>query len=177
MECSPAACPKTPNHEDMPTHRSFPSLLSVVSTRVPTLQHIAKAIRNDWAGVVTDVLSHIDARPSDITAWTKFFLMAKCILPSPSQGGYRQWRHIFNTVRDRVRWWKAGNLTGLWTAWFLRILSCTNVGEGRLLWSPSMLTRYVELVNLWSRVVTGRPLGCYHLVVLPRPMKRSDRRC
>ena len=115
MRCSPAACPKTPNHEDVFTHRSFPSLLSVVSTGVPTLQHVPKAIRNSWAGVVMEVLSQIDSRPTDITAWTKFFMMAKCVLASPSQRGYHQWRNTLNTVRDRIKRWRAGDITGLWT--------------------------------------------------------------
>ena len=59
--CSTGTCSKTQNYEDTPTHGRFLQLLTVVSKRVCTPNHVSKALRNVWAGIVTDVYTHPDS--------------------------------------------------------------------------------------------------------------------
>ena len=114
MVCSPAAHPRNPIHADAPADKSFTSTLTVIYTGVLTHQHVSKAVRNASAGVVTGVLNQIVSRSSDITAWTKFFMIAKCVLASHPQRAQHQSRNTLNSVRDRIRRWIAGDLSGLW---------------------------------------------------------------
>ena len=100
----------TPDHQDMPTPRNLPLLLTVVYTRVPTLQHILKVLRNVWAGLVMDLLSLSCARPTDLEARAKLFVLAKYVLVRPYQRGRCHWRDMVRIFKDRIRGWKARDL-------------------------------------------------------------------
>ncbi len=60
-------------------------------TRIPA--------RDMWAGIIQGSLSNICDSPSN---WSALFMLAKCILASPSQGHRLRWRDILNLV------WVAG---------------------------------------------------------------------
>ena len=77
-----------PGHQDMDMSADLPSCLAVASVIIPTLQHIPKVARTAWAGLLADVFIAISSRPTDLQAWTKLLMLAKCILVSPSQRGH-----------------------------------------------------------------------------------------
>ena len=81
--------PSTEMHPDMssPVCDTLPSLDSILRVRVPILRHVPKGARDAWAGIVGEVLSAISSAPSNLTAWCKFFMLARCILANPVRGG------------------------------------------------------------------------------------------
>ena len=94
----------TPIHHDIDTLTpvSLPSCVTIVSTRVAMLQHVPKILRNVWAGVVTDALSLICARPTEIDVWDKIFMLTKCILVSPYPQSRFHWRDTVWIVKERI---------------------------------------------------------------------------
>ena len=93
---------------------ALPSLDCILGVHVPTFHHVPKGARNAWAGLVGRVLHSICSEPSDVGAWCKLFMLARCILANPARGGHSRWRDTQECVRARIRRWRAGELTGLW---------------------------------------------------------------
>ena len=96
------------------TSPSLPSLLSVVQTPIPTFQHVPKCLRVEWAKVVKEVFSSVCSHPSNVSSWTKLFMLAKCVLASPVNAHRSRWRDTQNLIRSRLRRWSAGDLSTLW---------------------------------------------------------------
>ena len=92
----------------------LPSLESVLRVRISTLRHVPKVCRAGWAGVVGGVFQAICADPSNVDAWVKLFMLARCILANPSRGGRSHWREIQRTVQSRISFWKEGKFHVLW---------------------------------------------------------------
>ena len=82
----------------------MPEMSAVCGVKVPTLQHVPKGARNAWAGLVADVLSSISKDPSDLLAWRKLFMLPRCVLFSPANGGRLRWREIQNLVKLMAGW-------------------------------------------------------------------------
>ena len=66
-----------------PAVYTLPSLHSILSVRVPSLHHVPKAARDMWARLVGELLSSLASDPADADSWSKFFMLAKCVLISP----------------------------------------------------------------------------------------------
>ena len=93
---------------------NLPELSAMCGVKVPTFRHVPKGARNAWAGLVTDVLSSINKDPSDLVAWRKLFMLPRCVLSSPANGGHLRWREIQKLVKLRIRRWLAGEISELW---------------------------------------------------------------
>ena len=52
----------------------LPSLFEIQTKRVSTLHHVPKAGRTLWAEVLASCLSYVASRPSDLDAWSRFFI-------------------------------------------------------------------------------------------------------
>ena len=109
--------PSAEMHPDMssPVCDTLPSLDSILRVRVPILRHVPKGTRDAWAGIVGEVLLTITSAPSNLTAWCKLFMLARCILANPVRGGRSHWRDTLNSDRCRIRRWKAGAFNDLWS--------------------------------------------------------------
>ena len=94
-------------------------------TRVPTLHHVPKAARDDWARLVGDVFSSLSSSMHDYHAWCKCFMLARCILASPSRGGRSHWREILKLVRHRIQKWREGKIADLWED----VVACVRAGS------------------------------------------------
>ena len=94
---------------------SLPSILEIVQVTLPTLQHVPKGVRSDWAGLLADLSSNIMRNPLCLEKWRRLFMLPCCILASPVRGGRSHWRQTLETVRRRIRRWKAGDIIGLWS--------------------------------------------------------------
>ena len=93
----------------------LPSLPTVLQSSIPTLQHVPKGARDRWAGVLSDCLSAVVEDPADISCWSKVFMLAKCVLASPSAGHRLRWREVLRLVRTRIQRWVDGDLAALWS--------------------------------------------------------------
>lgn len=77
----PASSPTTPV-----SPAALPSLSTIQGAYVPTLQHVPKGARDCWAKALSDCLSAIVGTPADLSLWSRLFMLAKCVLASPSAG-------------------------------------------------------------------------------------------
>ena len=82
---------------------SLPSILEIVQVTLPTLQHVPKGVRSEWAGLLADLSSDIVRNPLCLEKWRRLFMLPRCILASPVRGGRSHWRQTLETVRRRIR--------------------------------------------------------------------------
>ena len=94
---------------------ALPSLGSILDVRVTTLHHVPKGARDAWAGILYEVFNAITMDSSDLDAWCKSFMLARCVLANPQRGGRGNWRETLKTVRARIRRWQGGDIMGLWS--------------------------------------------------------------
>ena len=93
---------------------NLPSLMAILQTSIPTLQHVPKVVRNRWTRILGECLSAVCSRPDDISCWSSLFMLAKCVLASPAAGRRMRWREIFKLVKSRLDRWAAGEFGALW---------------------------------------------------------------
>ena len=73
-----------------------------------------KGARAEWAHLLGDSLSSVNEDMTDLDAWSKFFMLPRCILSSPIRGGRTPWRETLKLVRLRIRKWREGDILDLW---------------------------------------------------------------
>ena len=66
--------------------KNLPSLSSILQMKWPTLQHVPKGCRNDWATLVGNAVMDICHNREDLNQWIKLFMLPKCILANPVRG-------------------------------------------------------------------------------------------
>ena len=93
---------------------ALPSLESILSVQTPTLHHVPKGLRDAWASALGEVIASLVASPHQMDTWCKLFMLPRCLLFSPPQGGSSHWRDTLKTVRARIQKWQEGNLIELW---------------------------------------------------------------
>ena len=94
---------------------ALPSLELVLLSRMPTLQHVPKAVRDSWALLLCEVLSDITTCPSEVGHWCKLFMLPKCVLMNPPRGGRSHCRDTLKLVLARIQKWKGGGIMDLWS--------------------------------------------------------------
>ena len=109
----PIAAPSDPPSSSVSD--ALPSLSAILSLSYPTLHHVPKRARNAWAGIVSEAFEAISLAPSDLEAWSKFFMLARCILANPERAGRTHWRDTEKAVISRIRRWREGDLKDLWS--------------------------------------------------------------
>ena len=80
-----------------------------------TLQHVPKGARNRWAHVLSVCLSSVRNSSTDISQWSRLFMLTKCVLASPAIGHRLRLREILQCVRSRLHRWSDGDLVALWS--------------------------------------------------------------
>jgi hypothetical protein len=81
--------------------------------------------------------------------WTRLFLLSKCILASPVRSGKAHWKDNERLVKDRIRRWRNGNITGLWleaVARFPRKVS-SKTGKQDLKEDPQRINRVLRFIQ------------------------------
>lgn len=94
---------------------ALPSLKNINTLRVPTLRHVPKGARDAWARVIKEALQGILSDSTDIDVWKKWFMLPQCVLYSGTSGRKRSWRDTLKSARMRIRRWREGNCTELWS--------------------------------------------------------------
>ena len=129
--CAPPTTCLSSEHQDVTfteaSVRELPNLQSIFSTHIPTLHHVPKGARDSWAATLSSTLTSVVSSSSDISQWSKIFMLAKCVLASPATGHRLRWREILHLVKSRLKRWDDGDLTSLW-----RVAKPFPVDEGHL---------------------------------------------
>ena len=119
----PDLCPSAPSAVEAsqsPSSSSassnLPSLASVCRLQVPVLYHVPKAARNAWSGILSSALETVVSRPLDIEAWTKLFMLPKCILLLPPYRLRRRGHDLLTLIKERIRCWRDGDYLSLWSS-------------------------------------------------------------
>ena len=173
---APALPPAGPSPID-----ALPDLDSVLSLRVPTLQHVPKAVRDSWAHILSEVLSAIVSSPSEVGPWCKLFMLSKCLLANPPRGDAP-------TGVIRSNWFglefRSGEMANSW-ACGPRCLP-TLEGSGHAQSGPSrkppQLSPFAAATLLvpieqWKMANTRRPYSPSPLWASPCPRLRFSMRC
>ena len=147
-QSSSASARPFPSNESLPSPAvstgcslidALPSLDSILRLRTPTLHHVPKGARDLWASLLGEVLGSIISSPSDVFSWCRLFMLAKCILANPPQGGRSHWRDTLKLVRSRIQRWKEGDIHELWSEVVSRNRSSARLqGKSKCVSSESM---------------------------------------
>jgi hypothetical protein len=70
---------------------------------VPTLQHIPKACRNVFSGVVEKALNQVIADPKSTKAWFNLLAIPKLTLAKPKRGGWEHRNQNSKLVKERLK--------------------------------------------------------------------------
>ena len=115
----PLAPPPPPSQQQetqqLPTPQSgnLPSLQEAHRTNIPTLTHVPKAARGQWAKVLTDLSNRVSEHPEAHTLWVLLLIFPRCIMHA---GRYRQAdaRAQARLVKERLDRWRHGQYRELW---------------------------------------------------------------
>ena len=92
-----------------------PALSTILQANVPTLHHVPKGARDCWAHALCSCLRAVVCSPDDLSQWSRLFMLAKCVLASPTTGHRLRWREILKRVKSRLQRWADGDLMSLWS--------------------------------------------------------------
>ena len=116
--CGPAVPASSPPSSDAspdaPSSSLLPSLDAICRLKVPLLTHVPKNVSNNWSGILLAAIESVTARPSDLEAWTKLFMLPKCTLFIPPLRSRRRQRDLANIVKQRFSTWRNGDHLLLW---------------------------------------------------------------
>ena len=100
---APSAVEASQSPSSSSASSNLPSLASVCRLQVPLLYHVPKAACNVWSGILSSALQAVVSRPSDIEAWTKLFMLLKCILLLPPYRLRRRGHDLLTLIKERIR--------------------------------------------------------------------------
>ena len=98
-----------------PTPQERPSINTVLSTDIPTLHHVPKALRDRWARLLHSLLCEVCESPLADSGWVRLFMCCKCVMASPAVGHRLRWREILKLIRSRMARWEEGDSLELWS--------------------------------------------------------------
>ena len=87
-----------PNH--LPIPEELPSINTVLSTNIPILHHVPKALCDCWARLIQSLLREVCESISVESGWVRLFMCCKCLLASLAAGHCLKWRRILKLVRS-----------------------------------------------------------------------------
>ena len=114
----PASLPASQLPSVPVSNPALPSLSAILQAHIPTLQHVPKGARDSWARALSVCFSCIVANPSNLSQWSRLFMLPKCVLASPAAGHCLPWHEILQQVKSRLSRWFDGDLVTLWTEAF-----------------------------------------------------------
>ena len=78
---------------------------------IPTIRHIPKAAREDWARVLQSTLLDVCADPTSQRKWLLLYILPRCVLPARIR---EQGQSASKEVRAACKKWKEGKAAELW---------------------------------------------------------------
>ena len=85
---------------------------AIMTTHVSMVKHIPRACRSAFGEVLAQELRW--ANSGSIWGAIRLFLLAKCILRPPSQGGRRRFHATASLINNRIHQWQNGEIESLW---------------------------------------------------------------
>ena len=110
-----SAQPSTQSQQTQPSQNlaseatDLPSMDEVFHTHVPTIKHIPKGARGNWAKVWSESLN-----PQTSNEWLLHYMLPKCILPANKVIRKRGGPTHTAIIKERIRRWRKGGATELW---------------------------------------------------------------
>ena len=93
----------------------LPDWSSILKSHTPTFHHVPKGARNAWAGLVLNLFCAINLDFANTELWHKLFMLPRCVLSSHRVGPRSHWKESLKIVKQRIRRWWAGDISGLWS--------------------------------------------------------------
>ena len=94
---------------------AVPDLSDVMSSRGDTVRFVPISLRNEWSEVVGHALDNCATAPDNLKNWTRLLMLPKCILKAPRRGGKSHAANNCRDIRQRIKSWKEGNISDLWS--------------------------------------------------------------
>jgi hypothetical protein len=91
----------------------LPPLHDVFSSHCPTVSYVPATHRQAWADVLSQELTRV-ANQNTVEAWTRLFMLPKCVLPASKRAGVRNRGDNFN-ITKLCQYWQSGHLKWLWS--------------------------------------------------------------
>ena len=92
---------------------SLSGLLSLSVIHRPLLYYVPKPARNSWSGLLSAALEDV-ARPSDMDAWSRLFMLPKYVLFLPPFRLCRRSHDLLYLINQRFQLWRNGEVLSLW---------------------------------------------------------------
>ncbi|ETO03109.1 hypothetical protein RFI_34301, partial [Reticulomyxa filosa] len=91
----------------------LPAIEDIINMPAKIIDRVPKAARAAFASITAWALRDI-ADNNDISAWTKWVSLTRLILWDPGRGGTKHANSIANSVINRTKLWREGNIKKLW---------------------------------------------------------------
>ena len=93
---------------------NLPPLSEIHSLRIPTIVHIPKAARPEFARLLADELESLSSSPALVSLWSRVLLIAKTILSvNCLQGSREEGRSQAAIIKERIKRWRKGDIVSL----------------------------------------------------------------
>ncbi|ETO07955.1 hypothetical protein RFI_29435 [Reticulomyxa filosa] len=108
----------------------LPTIEDIINMPAKIIGRVPKAARAAFASITAWVLRDI-ADNNDISAWTKWVSLTRLILWDPGRGGTKHANSIANSVINRTKLWREGNIKKLWDDFCEHSLALPTPGKPR----------------------------------------------
>ena len=71
-------------------------------------------VRDLWADILSFALRSVVDCPEDFEAWSRLFMLPKCILFLPPFKVRKKVRSLISLIKERIKAWKDGSFLDLW---------------------------------------------------------------
>ena len=82
---------------------------------IPTIKHIPKGAREEWARVLAKAINDVSSTPDSSQLWLMLYILPRCILPArPKSQGFQQVQSAAQVIKAACRKWREGKIVELW---------------------------------------------------------------
>ena len=90
------------------------SKLCLQETLNQIVKHVPKSVRDEWARLLTGVVSEVCNDPGNSGKWLLLYILPRCILPARPKGQGLNARSMVQEVRAACKKWRQGAIGELW---------------------------------------------------------------
>ena len=103
-----------PGHTLTWQEEGLPGWEEAHSSAIPTMKHIPKAAREDWARILGATVGDVCADPSNSKRWLLLYILPRCVLRAMPKEVASSGRSAAQVVREACRRWRSGEAASLW---------------------------------------------------------------
>ena len=95
--------------------QGLPTWEEAHTNNIPTIKHIPKGAREEWARVLAKAINDVSSTPDNSQLWLLLYILPRCILPArPKNQGYQQAQSAAKVIKAACRKWREGKIVELW---------------------------------------------------------------